>query len=183
MNCSKVQSLISAYVDCELPGVEMLALRDHLRDCPDCSAEHDYTLKVKRAFGGLRPTVPPPGLADRIISRIDQASHASQENGLANWRKRLTVFPGQLRFVAATMGVFAMLLTLRGGQLYPTIPFPQNEQVASISDADPGRMFPATSGVKYGHLVMAPSPSPIESWSVSSRSGGGMMPAGYSMPR
>lgn len=183
MNCSKVQNLISAYVDSELPGVEMLALREHLRDCPECSAEHEYTLKVKRAFGGLRPTTPTPGLTDRIILRIDQVSHTTQEHGLASLRKRLIAYPGQLRFAAAAMGVFAVLLTLRGGQLYQTIPFPQNELVASLSDADPGRMFPATSNVKYGHLVMAPSPAPIESWSVSSRNGGGMMLAGYSMPR
>ena len=38
MNCRCAQNLLSAYVDGELAGVEMLRLREHLGVCPACRA-------------------------------------------------------------------------------------------------------------------------------------------------
>ena len=52
MNCHKVQSLASAYIDGELAGVEMLTVRRHLNECTDCSGEYESLLKMKRMFGG-----------------------------------------------------------------------------------------------------------------------------------
>lgn len=194
MNCRKVQNLISAYVDCELPGVEMLAVRHHLNECTECNSEYENLLTIKRAFGGLNPRVPNPGLADRIYFQLDQLSETPQEHFLTNLRRRLTFVPGKLRFAAATMGMFAVLLTLRSGQIYNGsylfLPVPQAETVASLGQGDPGQLFPASSHLNGTHLASLPSPAPVEPWELASetgsaahRAGGSIMLAGYSSPR
>lgn len=192
MNCRKVQNLISAYVDCELPGVEMLAVRQHLNNCVECNSEYETLLTVKRAFGGLNSKTPTPGLADRIYFQLDQYSETPQEHFVSSVRKHLTFFPGRLRFAAATMGMFAVLLTLRSGQIYTNgymFPVPQTDQVASLSQGDPGQLFPATSHVKGAHMF-TPPPAPAEPWMIShdggntaQPSGGSMMMASYSVTR
>jgi len=53
MLCSRVQNLLSAYLDRELTGADMLDVRHHLARCPECRAEHDGLLRVKRLMGRL----------------------------------------------------------------------------------------------------------------------------------
>jgi predicted anti-sigma-YlaC factor YlaD len=57
-NCFKVKSLLSAYLDRELSGEEMMAVRDHVQYCADCSAEFDSIREVK-AMMMIAPTVEP----------------------------------------------------------------------------------------------------------------------------
>jgi anti-sigma factor RsiW len=192
MNCRKVQNLISAYVDSELPGVEMLAVRQHIGQCAECNTEYESLLKMKRAFGGMNPKMPSPGLADRIYFQLDQVSEAPKEPFGAAIRKRMTFFPGKLRLAAAAIGTIAIMLTVRSGQLAPglaLLPIPQSIQMADISTGDPGSLFPAAAHVRGAHLVTLPSPAPSASWEVSRMtasanraSGGGTMLASYSMP-
>lgn len=53
MNCRKVCNLISAYIDEELPGVEALQIRQHLRNCPECNEEYEALLQTKRLIASL----------------------------------------------------------------------------------------------------------------------------------
>ena len=192
MNCHKVQSLISAYVDCEIPGVEMLAVRQHLSECAECNSEYECLLRVKRAFGSLDPQVPSPALAERIFLRLDQLAEAPQNHFFSSLRKHLTFFPGRLRFAAASMGAIAVLLTIRSGQIYNTtysfLPPQAQIEVASLGSGDPSMLFPATSRVTNAHRG-APPPAPAEPWAVdqnldsSGRIGGTIAMASYSVSR
>ncbi len=186
MNCRKVQSLISAYVDCELPGVEMLSIRQHLSECSECSFEYESLLRVKRVFGSMAPKTPSPALTERIYLRLDQLAEAPQDHVLSSLRKHLTFFPGRLGFAAAAVGIIAMLLTIRSGDIYNTqyslLPQQGQIEVASIGSSDPGTLFPATSHVASAH-VTAPPPAPAEPWDVQNTGGGqpgSMMLASYS---
>jgi hypothetical protein len=61
MLCSRVQNSLSAYLDSELPGEEMLRIRDHLHRCEGCRAEHEavsQTRRLMRALGGAEPRHP-----------------------------------------------------------------------------------------------------------------------------
>lgn len=168
MNCRKVQNLISAYVDCELPGVEMLAMRQHLSDCPECNSEFEALLRVKRAYGSLAPKTPSPVLAARILYVLDGPPHQPQKHALPSLWKRFTFFPGKLGFAAASMVIFATLLTLTSGQLfrdsYAYLPLPQPVQMIALAEQDPVRLFPTTNTMEgappASKLTPAPSGEP-----------------------
>ncbi|MGC8666855.1 MAG: anti-sigma factor family protein [Chthonomonadales bacterium] len=75
MNCRKVNSLLSAYIDGELPGVEHLQIRRHLDECPTCIEEYHTLLMTKRLIAGLRMQEPRPGFDQQILSRIAAEAH------------------------------------------------------------------------------------------------------------
>ena len=52
MHCGRVSNLLSAYIDRELAGAEMLPIRHHLDVCPGCAAEHESLRRVKSPEGG-----------------------------------------------------------------------------------------------------------------------------------
>ncbi|MHB0912157.1 MAG: anti-sigma factor family protein [Armatimonadota bacterium] len=72
MNCHKIKSLMSAYVDSELPGVEMLSFRRHISECPACREEYESILQVKRTVAAFAPAYPSAYLAERICARLDR---------------------------------------------------------------------------------------------------------------
>jgi anti-sigma factor RsiW len=71
MLCSRVQNLLSAYVDRELTGAEMQAVRRHLDGCGGCQNELAGIRSVKGLFGAL-PAAEPPAPFDPSI--LDGAS-------------------------------------------------------------------------------------------------------------
>ena len=70
MNCRKVNSLLSAYIDSELTGTEQLQIRDHLRRCESCSAEYESLLYTKQMISRAALKVPRPSLEEEILQRI-----------------------------------------------------------------------------------------------------------------
>jgi hypothetical protein len=70
LNCRQTQELISAYLDQELTGQQMLAMRAHLRLCPHCARECHETAEMRRLLRAL-PTFMPPGDSEqRLNARI-----------------------------------------------------------------------------------------------------------------
>lgn len=96
MNCCKVSRLLSAYLDSELTGAEMLAIRDHLRTCSTCQVEIQG-LKVAKRLSGCEVPQPPVGMESRLI----RAVQAAKNNPLASTRPRR--FTANLSFAAASM--------------------------------------------------------------------------------
>lgn len=117
MNCQKAQNLISAYVDGELGGQEMLAIRHHLSGCPECSGEYESLLAVKRMFGKLSPKRPAGDLAAMICSRLDEVHVPFHARVIAAARNQFRAFPAGMRVGAAGIAVIAMLLMVRGGDV------------------------------------------------------------------
>ena len=114
MNCHKVQSLISAYVDSELSGLEMLAIRQHLSRCEDCREEFEALHSVKKALGRLAEKLPSRNLAGTICQRLDHTPEKQQNKTLVELRKHFA-FPARTRLAAAGVGAFAALFMLRAG--------------------------------------------------------------------
>lgn len=71
MNCRRVVNLMSAYVDGELTGEEMLAIRRHMSECKECAQEHESIRMTKLAVANLRTAVPRTDLARSISMRLD----------------------------------------------------------------------------------------------------------------
>jgi anti-sigma factor RsiW len=74
MNCRRVSNLISAYIDGELTGVEMLEIRRHLDECRSCNLQYESLRNVKQLLSGLAYAEPRAGLADRISRRLDEVT-------------------------------------------------------------------------------------------------------------
>lgn len=53
MNCRRIQSMLSAYLDGELTGEEMIAVRHHVAGCEFCSDEYHSLQVVKRLLGSM----------------------------------------------------------------------------------------------------------------------------------
>lgn len=71
MNCRKVCSLLSSYLDGELAGVEQIQIREHLRNCSCCNEEHDSLQQTKRLLATLAVRSPRHGFDDTILRRIE----------------------------------------------------------------------------------------------------------------
>lgn len=117
MNCQKVQSLISAYLDGELGGQEMLAIRHHLTGCTVCADEYESLLAIKRSFGKLRPARPVDDLAARICSSLVEVHIPLHVRMLSALRRLVPSFPAGVRVGAAGIAVIAGLLMIRGGDV------------------------------------------------------------------
>lgn len=74
MNCRRVINSISAYVDGELTGEEMLEMRRHLSGCPDCREEYESVRLVKFSIARLKTVAPRPEFAACIVSKLDEIS-------------------------------------------------------------------------------------------------------------
>lgn len=155
MNCHKVQNLISAYVDCELSGMDMLAIRQHLSDCPECMSEFESLLKVKKAFGAFNAKCPSEDLSVRICRRLDLVPKPANERLLAVLQERFIFAPSRLRLAAVGMTIFAIALMFKAGQMstnnYTSLPLAPRIEVSTLAEQNPISLFANT----------AAEPSPI----------------------
>jgi anti-sigma factor RsiW len=72
MNCRSVQQQLSAYVDRELAGREMLEIRSHLSACSRCAAEEEDIRTLKSLLAGVPTVEPLPGFEQRLRVGIAQ---------------------------------------------------------------------------------------------------------------
>lgn len=70
MNCKTVQSQLSAYLDRELSGNEMLAMRQHMGECRACREEEEALRSLKQLLAVSRTPEPPADLADRLCAAV-----------------------------------------------------------------------------------------------------------------
>lgn len=70
MNCGRANRLMSAYIDGELPGTDMLDVRSHLRSCQACEQEYESLRRVKTAMSHLQLVRASAGAEDRLIALL-----------------------------------------------------------------------------------------------------------------
>jgi anti-sigma factor RsiW len=69
MSCNSIQQKLSAYLDGELSGFEMLDVRNHLNGCPTCAAEANELRAIKSILGA----VPSASVDDAFRCRLREA--------------------------------------------------------------------------------------------------------------
>jgi|GEM_PF-1041816 len=74
MNCRRVSHLISAYIDGELTGAEMLEVRKHIGVCRECAEDYESVRRTKFMLSRLSTAKPRPDLGARILSRLDEVT-------------------------------------------------------------------------------------------------------------
>ncbi len=70
MNCQIAQNSLSAFLDRELSGDAMLAVRSHLETCPECREEFAALKALKSDLGALSVVEPRAGLASDIMRNV-----------------------------------------------------------------------------------------------------------------
>jgi len=70
MNCKSVQGRLSAYLDRELGGDELLQMRAHMSTCRDCRCEAEGLRALKSLLGGIECPEPPADLSQRLTATV-----------------------------------------------------------------------------------------------------------------
>lgn len=70
MNCEMLQSRLSAYLDGELSGRDMLAIRSHIHQCPECAQVLEIERMTKEALSGIPTIEPPADFEERLIAKV-----------------------------------------------------------------------------------------------------------------
>jgi anti-sigma factor RsiW len=109
MNCSQVVNLMSAYVDGELTGEQMLTIRRHMATCCECVEEHESTLRTKRAIGSLVTMRPRRDFVADILTQLDEVAVPKPQR-LADWLIR--VLHEKVSPVAAALAVSGAALVI-----------------------------------------------------------------------
>jgi anti-sigma factor RsiW len=84
MNCSRVSNQLSAYIDRELTGVEMLQVRRHLDGCEECRSEYESLCGMKMLLGRLRTAEATADLAAATVRRFEQTSDVWRQAPVAS---------------------------------------------------------------------------------------------------
>jgi predicted anti-sigma-YlaC factor YlaD len=108
MNCKTAQSYLSAYLDEELSGREMLDIREHLRDCEECAEEARCVQTLKHVLGAAPVPEPSADFEDRLVSTVMSAAFVKPE------AKRISLF-ALTGIAAASMLATMLLINTVGG--------------------------------------------------------------------
>jgi len=108
-NCKQTQSVMSDYVDTALAGNRMQAVREHLRACAECSAEHHSLEQTRALVAGLGTRRAPADLALRIRSAISRERAEQQRR---SWSGMLVRVEDGLRsfMLPATAGLVSAIV-------------------------------------------------------------------------
>ena len=83
MNCRQTRDLLSAYLDQELTGQQMLDLHAHLSACASCARECRDLREVRRLLRGLAQRLPDTAAERKLTVRLDR--EALREADLFPW--------------------------------------------------------------------------------------------------
>lgn len=177
MNCSKIQSLLSAYMDGELPGHEQLQIRRHLSDCQSCAAEHESLLTTKRMISSLSVRQPTKDLEQMILEALaeEESSRKRRSPILAWW---LTL-PLNRRLQFASL--FAIgAVALAAGRIVPILMAPPKAQPSAqyvIQTAPQPTFGPEASPVRELSFIHNPTEdAPVSTNNILRRGPSGATP-------
>lgn len=174
MNCRRVSNLLSAYMDGELTGVEMLEIRRHLGDCCSCCLQYEELREGKMLLSHLPYAEPRVGLAESICARVgcvEVPGYQRLLNRVANYgRTRITPVAAGCLGIA---GVLMFLIAQPGGK--DIIARTQPDSVAFASSVGIDRTQIDVSNVSSYYTPRSARPrSYIPNQPEENSSGGGM---------
>ena len=166
MNCRRVSSLISAYIDGELTGLEMLEMRRHFDGCRSCKLQYESLRYTKQILSRLSYAEPRAGLAEQICARLDSVKAPGYQK---LWNRMLTY--GRARLTPVAVGCAALGTVLAVLVSYPTtkepevVALPRPAMYASALPLPPATTAPlSTISVRpeEPQQPLIPEPAPTE---------------------
>ena len=94
MRCEKVLGQMSVFVDEMLEDPLAAGIRQHLRDCSECSREYERTRRLRHALMSMRPERAPKYLRSLVQMRI---ATANRESWLVDLRDFLEIQWSRIR--------------------------------------------------------------------------------------
>ncbi|HEY8392316.1 MAG TPA: zf-HC2 domain-containing protein [Capillibacterium sp.] len=140
MNCHRVQSLLSAYLDQELSPEEQRLVRNHIFHCPACAENYEDLSHIKSYLGNLEPPIDQRDLdlLDRFLFDHLHAASSFTANPWHPllWWKRL-----------ALTGACVLLFLLTAFYLFPV------EQTSPMTLTPDTAPFSVSSGPPYQPVI------------------------------
>ena len=116
MHCGRVSNLLSAYIDRELAGTEMLQIRGHLDGCPGCSAAYGSLRRVKSLLSASPPAEPFGDATAAVMRRWQQRQQqASVSAPRWNWSWHWKGFSAPPRWQRYSLAFTSLCLVLALG--------------------------------------------------------------------
>lgn len=158
-------NLISAYIDGELTGAEMLSIRRHLSECAECAREYESLLGLKEAMARLRTVLPRRDFVADVFEKL-QAQQMEPRGWLSAWTARfMGARLSPVTVALAVFGVALMLLTagdmegFRAGIPQQSVSIPQTAQLAFVREISlPQTTLDLNRPVVIGSVSQTPSP-------------------------
>ena len=119
MNCTKIQTLLSAYTDRELSGVEMFLIRQHVHDCDACREEEAEVRRLKSVLSFVEVADPSPDFEARLVCAVMGTKAQPAE------AKRLRSATGFAVTSLAAAAVICVVFTVRA------MPAPHQSEMAA----------------------------------------------------
>jgi anti-sigma factor RsiW len=122
MNCNRIQSLLSAYADRELSGVEMFLVRQHIHECDCCQAEEAELRRVRAVLSSLEIPTPSPDFENRLLSAVFGGQPAPAERRRNRWSSGIAAVG--LSAAAAVCFIYGVRTTPRSANSHNPIAAP-----------------------------------------------------------
>jgi len=134
MVCGRVSNLLSAYLDRELTGADMLVIRRHLSGCAACRAEHEALGQVRRLLGALPAAEPRPGSQARFLRELTTSGHPVSRSSIRRQALQTAGLWTLARRPCWSLWAGAACAVLAGGLLFGGLrqPKPPDAVVAMI---------------------------------------------------
>jgi len=85
VNCKNVQNLLSAFLDCELSGNEMIRVQRHIDTCECCRQEQEELLQLKDFLTTTPMMEPPADFEERLCSAIFTPKETETAKWVGSW--------------------------------------------------------------------------------------------------
>jgi len=110
MNCRHIINKLSAYLDGELTGEEMLTIRRHISECESCATELASVRKTKMLLSKLRTAIPREELLGDIMLCLDHPSSSRLRSFWETHRSLLSNNFARAGFATALCGLLLIAL-------------------------------------------------------------------------
>jgi anti-sigma factor RsiW len=105
MSHARVRGRLSAYLEGDLSPDEELRVAGHLAHCEDCSAELRGLSETVSLLRELSAPEPPPGFAERLLARVEEAGAPSARGRFVAWWERVASGPWLAPAAATALGL------------------------------------------------------------------------------
>jgi anti-sigma factor RsiW len=150
MLCGRATNLISAYIDRELTGADMLQVREHLQGCGACRQEFEDLARMKALLGGMPAVAPRHDYVAATMLRLHIAQGRAPVERRFRWPEWWRGMTGyRLRVATLATGLIVALVATGWALHQPGHPDATAFVVAQLqkqSDSDEWRVPRAAAG-------------------------------------
>jgi predicted anti-sigma-YlaC factor YlaD len=159
MNCRRVESLMSAYIDGELTGAEMLEIRSHLDDCAECAKEHESIKLTKQMIFRLATIKPREDFAASILTKLDVVEIPRYQRLLNNASSFLHQ---KLSPVAAALAVSGVALVIMSAGGLDGIKIEPSQEMAMSPYGAVSYGTSYSPNLSAGSYILTTQPEPLK---------------------